>query len=820
MYFEALVVFISVVIGFLIAYLNDLTKSTKPKSVKLPTAKVSKEKGLTLSTSTESFTTEPASPCPRRRASSIPIDYSFTSEYETHFHYFQHFRENPDKEESCFKMVYFGMSPYNAFKSRYSLTDSRDQYPLFLYGFAGNIGLDQFQEFLLSLRDFVFDLEGSQVLEILIIFGNIGKVELFMNTFSLTEKHIATGLRFAAFYGKYDIFNSLLQSKFFNSYSSTLDKITDNQGNSLLHLVVIGNHCQSNNVEKLFRSLLPPEPCFSENNRKRCVMKESLYCQKVLFISVIFDKYGCFLNAVLYFQELIYTDLQFSHKDIFYVLKDLILSRNELTEFELYELALNSCNDVGNVLVADSIVRIIPLGFDITLWADKHNDPIYPIISLERNFRVWCNWLLGQYTVYIFEYINRPNDSILLAKMSVEDDLPADHYDMPYCITSVQKRNRRAACERLLKNLFTEGREKVFDDLYHHLSETHRSDPSHVKEYIRVDRKQLLRFVVARNDEEFKDIILRGIEGKIRRVISGQQLTKSVQHDSYIYPSDIGDDECPFNEHHQHFIELFIDEFEKSHQLFSCLSRGDLLQKPDTMEILAKAVGDVAIQTLPSVSVPLPVFGVPLPISFSLPSGAVVAAVVNLMLYLRRKGKEDGAQRVGRFFEGKSLIFRVNEMYCCGKFIAFRYFDQISNIDHKQMHVFVGAVVARVFSYTMHSDSHIYSQAPTFIGTILRKVAIHIPEPERLRKPLLTIAIDAFNGKNHNIIFSWEKKTEVQYLNSSEWTAKGIFEHAGMRSPLNEKFVIHGQDYKKYGFYNATEDEVQNRPIWSKAVVS
>lgn len=393
---------------------------------------------------------------------------------------------------------------------------------------------------------------------------------------------------------------------------------------------------------------------------------------------------------------------------------------------------------------------------------------------------------------------------------------------------------RLSECQQALNNLFYGSYFNELKRIYKALP-THRRNISLFSEKIILQRQTLTQKTRASNKDifGFNKIIQEAINIAAGSFIAGFHLTTNAISTEPVTPSsqipevseqdDGSDDEMPrFTEKQMHFVNRFVEQFDQTYQLYKCLSSGNVVKKPDETDRLAEIAKTVAIGILPDINVSAPMFGVPLPFSISLPSGIAVAAVIDLLMFIRDQTEQNQAQRAGRFFDSWTLRDRVNGIYECAEFLATRFRDQIGLLSHNEsIPRMADMAVARIFRHAMGSNGHTVSRAPSKVGTLFRYVASTIvnvgPEPEVVRKSLIEISVDALSKYEHRVL-AWDREDErflildeqISQGRFRDWTVKGIFEHTGIRANgISYKGM--NQNVQKYGYAYSSKDEVKNR---------
>ncbi len=704
--------------------------------------------------------------------------------------------------------------------------------PALAYALAGNISFIRFSWLLRKLGADAIQRYANldwPLLVITAIFGSQARLELLLQYYTPTEQEWSRGLFFALYHGNLDLFRYMLTKANDVRRENHLpelcaEALRDSDGNSLLHVAILGNHPEV--VDALGRTLSLIQLELRNNDGNRAIDEVVLAGNLTLFrqLAYFYTSLGHPLDyshlIVVLIRKNNFTEI---HKELLAFLKS-----NTLNDIPSLEIWIREAINVGNEALAKELILNFPKDFNTTPLQTHATTQgrleIAFMLSEELQIKRWIQDIFENVLARLRAYILRT--SAQLDQMAEEDGLPRGSYRISHLFRSD---DRLAKCTQQLQNFF-------YQDYYEELKEIYRQLPTSDRassvffSNITLQRSALIKKIKANNSIGFKrqlqESILAATFVLIPEMI-GSPMIDDATPDITTMDSTISEDSSDaglgsFSEKQTHFINRFAEEFDRTYSLYESLSRGDVVRQPDAMTQLAEVARTAAIAALPSINISAPMCGVPLPFSISLPSGVAVAAVIDLFMYIRREMQEGQARRIGRFFEGTTMRDRVNSIYDCAEFLAERFSDQIALLSHNHsIPRLADMAVARIFRHAMGSDAHVQSRTRSSVFTLFRYVISPVystPDPSNRRHTLIQVSINALSRYEHNILFL--NQEEEKYLTPDEqipasnrpidWTVKGIFEHTGIRSN-GRTYAGSGQEIERFGYIYSTQKEVRDR---------
>ena len=713
--------------------------------------------------------------------------------------------------------------------------------PVLAYALAGDAHISRLQWLLETLGQYVIqsyvNLQCS-LIAIAAFPGVQNRLELLLQYYQPSENEYMQGLFSATYYGHIHLVSFILEKineiKRQNGQPEVdVHALRDTDGNTCLHIAVLGRKEQSIDF---FARNATQEYLDKLNNRQYKAIDEAVLSNNKHIVI-----------QIAYFYSLHQTDTNYS--DLIFVLirhdafydaqKEMLLHlRQHHTNAAIsIEDWIRAAVDVNNEAIVKEFIIDLPHYLDInnllTYASSNNRQSIVSLLSEEQLAKQWIKELMEIILARLSAYIYRQKHQ--LDQLARDDRLPEKSYKETKHPSDAPR--RLSECQQALNNLFYGSYFNELKRLYKALP-THSRNISLLSEKIILQRQALTQKIRASSKDivGFNKLIQEAINMAANFFIVGFDLTpdaistapvaliNSSRHMSEIsYEDDGSDDEMPrFTEKQMHFVNRFVEQFDQTYQLYKCLSSGNVVKKPDETDRLAEIAKTVAIGVLPDINISAPMFGVPLPFSISLPSGIAVAAVIDLLMFIRDQTEQNQAQRAGRFFDSWTLRDRVNGIYECAEFLATRFRDQIGLLSHNEsIPRMADMAVARIFRHAMSSNGHTVSRAPSKVGTLFRYVASTIvnvgPEPEVVRKSLIEISVDALSKYEHRVL-AWDREDErflildeqISQGRFRDWTVKGIFEHAGIRSN-GIAYKGMNQNVQKYGYVYSSKDEVKNR---------
>ena len=712
--------------------------------------------------------------------------------------------------------------------------------PVLAYALAGDAHISRLQWLLGILGQDVIQTYANlqcSLMAMVAFSGAQNRLELLLQYYQPTENEYVQGLFSATYYGHIHLVPFILEK--INSIKRQniqpevdVHALRDAEGNTCLHIAVLGSKQQS--IDFFARNATQAYLDKLNNRQYKAVDEAVLANNKHIVIQIA------------YIYSLRQTDINYN--DLIFVLirrgtfydaqKEMLLHlrqhhTNAVTSIEDW---IRAAIDVNNEAIVKEFIIDLPHYLDINsliTYANSNNrQSIVSLLSEEQLAKQWIRELMEIILARLSAYIYR--QKYQLDQLARDDRLPEKSYKETKHPSDAPR--RLSECQQALSNLFYGSYFNELKQLYKALP-THSRNISLLSEKIILQRQTLTQKIRVSNKDivGFNKIIQEAINMAAGFLIVGFDSTPDVistepvdrinssQMSEISYEDDGSDDEMPrFTEKQMHFVNRFVEQFDQTYQLYKCLSSGNVVKKPDEIDRLAEIAKTVAIGVLPDINVSAPMFGVPLPFSISLPSGIAVAAVIDLLMFIRDQTEQNQAQRAGRFFDSWTLRDRVNGIYECAEFLATRFRDQIGLLSHNEsIPRMADMAVARIFRHAMGSNGHTVSRAPSKIGTLFRYVASTIvnvgPEPEVIRKSLIEISVDALSKYEHRV-FAWDREDErflildeqISQGRFRDWTVKGIFEHTGIRSNgISYKGM--NQNVQKYGYAYSSKDEIRNR---------
>lgn len=710
--------------------------------------------------------------------------------------------------------------------------------PVLAYALAGNTHISRLQWLLEILGQDVIQTYANLTCSLMAMVAFSGvqnRLELLLQYYQPTENEYIQGLFAATYYGHIHLVAFILEKmneiKRQNEQPEIdVHALKDSDGNTCLHIAVLGGKEQSIDFFALNATL---EYLNTLNNRQYKAVDEAVLSNNKHIVV-----------QMAYYYSLRQTDTNYS--DLIFVLirrgafddsqREMLLHlrqhhNNAVTSIEDW---IRAAIDVNNEAIVKELIIDLPHYLDINsliTYANSNNRQFtVSLLSEEQLARQWIRELMEIILARLSAYIYR--QKYQLDQLARDDGLSENSYKETKHSSDAPR--RLSECQQALNNLFYGSYFNELKRIYKALP-THRRNISLFSEKIILQRQTLTQKTRASNKDifGFNKIIQEAINIAAGSFIAGFHLTTNAISTEPVTPSsqipevseqdDGSDDEMPrFTEKQMHFVNRFVEQFDQTYQLYKCLSSGNVVKKPDETDRLAEIAKTVAIGILPDINVSAPMFGVPLPFSISLPSGIAVAAVIDLLMFIRDQTEQNQAQRAGRFFDSWTLRDRVNGIYECAEFLATRFRDQIGLLSHNEsIPRMADMAVARIFRHAMGSNGHTVSRAPSKVGTLFRYVASTIvnvgPEPEVVRKSLIEISVDALSKYEHRVL-AWDREDErflildeqISQGRFRDWTVKGIFEHTGIRANgISYKGM--NQNVQKYGYAYSSKDEVKNR---------
>lgn len=710
--------------------------------------------------------------------------------------------------------------------------------PVLAYALAGNTHISRLQWLLEILGQDVIqtyvNLQCS-LMAMVAFSGAQNRLELLLQYYQPTENEYIQGLFSATYYGHIHLVAFILEK--INEIKRQNEQpeinphaLKDTEGNTCLHIAVLGGKGQSIDF---FARNATLEYLDALNNRQYKAVDEAVLSNNK-HIVVQFAYIYSLRQTNTNYSDLIFVLIR---RGAFYdAQKEMLLHLRQhhthaVTSIEDW---VRAAIDVNNEAIVKEFIIDLPHYLDINsliTYANSNNRQfIVSLLSEEQLARQWIKELMEIILARFSAYIYRQKHQ--LDQLAREDGFPEKSYKETKHLSDAPR--RLSECQQALNNLFYGSYFNELKRIYKALP-THSRNISLFSEKIILQRQTLTQKTRASNKDivGFNKIVQEAINiaagsfiaefDLTTDAISTEPVTSSSQIPEVSDQDDGSDDEMSrLTEKQMHFVNRFVEQFDQTYQLYKCLSSGNVVKKPDETDRLAEIAKTVAIGVLPDINISAPMFGVPLPFSISLPSGIAVAAVIDLLMFIRDQTEQNQAQRAGRFFDSWTLRDRVNGIYECAEFLATRFRDQIGLLSHNEsIPRMADMAVARIFRHAMGSNGHTVSRAPSKVGTLFRYVASTIvnvgPEPEVVRKSLIEISVDALSKYEHRVL-AWDREDErflildeqISQGRFRDWTVKGIFEHTGIRSN-GISYKSMNQNVQKYGYAYSSKDEVKNR---------
>lgn len=793
--------------------------------------------------------------------------YSINEEYQPKDYtdlkaYFEKYSNNPSAENNVFQYFFddsalendevrftekFGAwIPFS--NSAFQQKDSQRNYPVLAYALAGNISKSRFDWLLQTLKEAeILSYENKiPLIEIAVIFSSKERFKSLVNCAHPKENELTKGLSMAAYYGRLEIFDLIVntvntQRNLKGKTELLLHRIKDENGNSLLHLAVLGKQ------EDLLKRLMLKSLVNMKNNRQRSPIDEALFLNDIKFFEALITYYsecGISVSISNLMMIIIENDYVGLHKKMLHYLLEESLSESHYEK--KFEALLQKSIDMSNEVMVEEFVSRIPIKTsmdDFLSHAESvlenisgsasqksHSQAVVAIITREKNFRVWLEKIRNTLFDHIKKYIFRSHLPETLRDLASQDGVP--EYSPPSSIVtmSVPRGERKNRCAEILKEFFEDNHhQKMFRELYAKISASQRKDTTWLSQAIRVNRKELVACVKSNtiNHNVFKHILKQSLDNVFDAIIKDRKpLLMPLYISPSMTPSSEKSDACLWSVKETSFIEHFAEQFDKAHRFYLCIGNGELMKRPDEIDHLASVAKNVA-QILPNFSISAGMMGIPLPLSVEFPSKIVIAAIIDLCLELRAYRLQRQAAQMKYFFEGTTLRDRTNIIYQLAESVAKEWSDQINILHINEVPLFSEMAIVRTIKHLLVA-SNTKEGSPSRILTFLRKCLSNVidigPEPESTHKPVGKIATAAVSAQEHLVMFRNEAEERMLRLDddyhdhsrgnsNKQWTGKGIFEQTGVRTENGKTYAGRNQRVEKYGYRRAAESEARNMPL-------
>lgn len=826
----------------------------------------------------------PIDESPRVTRARSQSEASEVIDYLDLYKYFQKYKDYPEIEESVFKKAFHDGEVENTisalerefspgfFNQPLNKRDQRKGYPLIAYALAGNWSPLKWKWLLRKLNS--SDLQSYEsccpLINIVVIFGCKEKLKALIDASSPKETALTNGLLLAAYYGKLEMFN-LLETTINHSRSQkgkseiVLNNIKDEDGNTLLHLTVIGK--QASMLQRLISISI--ETVRMENKKRRQPIDEALFSGDIDFFEEILRIYNenrISENVTRLIDIIVKNDFSGQNKSMLYHLLKEGLTGSDYTR--KLDRILRSAIDSGNSVIIEEFVGkvLLTTGTEVLnslleYAESKHRiagknsqkeclNTIISLINREVVFRLWVSEIQRNLIAHLHAYIFRQNNLARLKALAEEDGV--ENYLAPEVLQlriitgALSKEDKLQYCTESVNRLlyFNNNNSLRLREFYARISESQRRDASIFLKYFRVIRRDLIAcFKQPANIdyETFEKKLISAltnafesmIEEKTVRfpVISGASLTiiPTAINRASLHTSATSNYQPVFENHaaapswtdkQEEFIEKFANEFDAAHRFYMCISTGQAVRPRDGIDELAEA-GRRFSAFIPNVSVSAAATGLPLPMTFTLPSSVVVAAMIDLSLMIREYVFKQQARQISYFFNGTLLRDRTEMIYHFAYSVAREWSDQISLLHIDSVRKLAELAVARMIRH-LSVRGNIISSSASSIGALTRKVASFIidvgPEPEIHLRCIDSIANNAMSVREHLVMRRNQEEesklrladphNDISQANHNKyWTAKGIFEHTGVRTLTGATYASSGQDVGKYGYRKITTEE-------------
>ena len=707
--------------------------------------------------------------------------------------------------------------------------------PLLAYALAGHAHISRLQWLLDILgRDRIqsYSRLACSLMAVVAFSGKQDRLEQLLQYYESTENEYIQALFAATYYGHIDLLPFILEKindikRQHQLAALDIHALRDSENNSCLHIAVLG--AKEKSVDFFARYATQAYLDVRNNRKYRAIDEAVLSNHKHIFDQINYCHTLCQIDTS--FNDLIMMFIRHATFEETHRAMLLHLRQHHINDSTSIDNWLKAAIEVNNDAIVKEFIIDLPYYLDINhliAYAKSNNRPfIASLLSEEQLARQWIKELMESILARLGAYICRQKDQ--LDQLAKEDRLSEKSYKETRHSSDAPQ--RLGECQQALTNLF-------YGPYFNELKQIYKDLPTHRREIGLLSKAIILnRQMLTQKARTFhKDIV--GFNMIIQEAIhlaassfsvvfdpSPTQpvaLIHSSQISSNSYHDDSDDEPPPFSAKQRHFVERFVEQFDQTYQLYKCLSSGNVIKKPDETDKLAEIAKTVATGMLPDINISAPMLGVPLPFSMSLPSGLAVAAVIDLLMFMRDHQEQHQAQRAGRFFDSWTLRDRVNAIYECAEFLATRFRDQIRLLSHHEsIPRLADMAVARIFRYAMGNQSHIESSSPSKVATFFRYIASAVvqvgPEPEVVRKSLQQIAVNALSTYEHRIL-AWDEEDKrfllldetITQLKCKDWTVKGIFEHTGVRTG-GIAYKGSYQNVQKYGYVYSSKHEVNHR---------
>lgn len=777
--------------------------------------------------------------------------------------YFDEYAKNSDNDNSVFKIFFrqdacsddpIELEQYNALRKhafRWNqcpiIQKDSKSYPVLAYALAGNISEKKFGWLLEKLEPGEIQNYVAQLplIDILATFGNKERVKLFKRKCSFSPEHVKKGVLIATYYGRIEVFDELLNINRINQVKTPLlnnvniDTLTDNDGNTLLHVAILGQ--QKSMIGKL---LTTTGTDFLEKRNKRhyrpidlAVLSEDIEIFKEIhrFYNAYNNETPVSTWITLIIKESVFKEYYIERLE--YFLKSALSTTDADTK---RETLIIEAIKIRNITVIQHFISTFPPRMKINLLFFDHipngDRSIRSVITAEKQWRGWLRdmqtEILKRFKAYI-ERSNFPRDLKLLAQEDGETTpYPSHTLALDYFLKK-HRSDRLVLCATLLEELFYDDHFDELKQIYDNAQIDQQQKASEFLKNIQLKRRILIEAIKKDTGNaqslNFKDQLWSMLTKQYSPTENKNSFitnTPSPTYSSTPTPTLLNNS----NEKRKAFVHTFVEEFEKTCRFFLSLHDG-LVQINETdrwMDLIKKATALV-----PTAHVSLKDLGMPIPFSVDLPLGAIVSSIIDIYDYLCKQHQLRQADQLSSFFKRMSLREKVDTLYRCAEKTAEQFSEQLSALSSARegIHYFAQVTVIRIFDYMLKNETNIQLEKRSSIGTLSRRigslVAAGNPDPEIIFKSLDQIVNDALRQENHYIFTKQDPEEQQLILDDSyssystdrnrQWTSKGIFEHTGVRSKNNGNmtYANNNLDVEKYGYHNSTmeeaEEEIRNR---------
>jgi len=781
-----------------------------------------------------------------------------TQNYDELKEYFEESKKNISKEQEIFRQDFqsetFNWNSYN--QDTVKLLDRNSKYPVLAYSLAGNIAKRSLERLCYKLQDdniIKHYTNARKLLEIAVIFCPLENFQIIVQHGNPDESQLQNGLFYAAYYGKVDVFhyimekiNEMRRQKGRGKSDIILTRLRDAQKNTLLHVAVMGKQLD-------FLKQLDIQQYAREVNELQLTPLETALFLKASHSDIFDTSHTAFFDKVLETHcnhqcawnvvNLISVILQHDKAgDYEVMLRHLLISHLGESDFEqISDELINVAIDNGNTYGLRLLIQETPItktldGFieharrtsqkvvSRTEEEKSHFREGIDILSEENVFRIWISKIEKGFRLYLSAYNFRSKDSKELRQLAQEDGVTK--YDAPWILSATERQDRQKICDSLVENFFYFNEDSTLRGFFEKISSHYKKNPERALQYIRTNRSALFNIIKnGGNSENFNQQLESAFELALPNLNNENHSSLSSTPSKKTSPlSPISNAETPkneaLNEKETSFRKKFSAQFDHAYNFYTFISTGELIKPADGIDRLAD-IAKTAAGILPDLSVPLGIFGVPVPVSISFPSSIIFSALIDVCLYVRTQNQQHHADQVRHLFDATTLQDKTDIIHNFAELIIIKYREQINILDLDAVTLFAQFAVARIIRYSV-INNNLTNNNPSALGTFFRDALSTVfhtgPEPQRIRKATSQIVNEALSVQEHSV-FSKNKMEETSLLlaepykdpfrndPNKEWTAKGIFENTGIRTENGERFSGRNQEVERYGYRFGTREE-------------